>query len=49
MAPRVDKILAAPGKEQFDFGAWTKDLGKKIWSAPTQIFGAVSKAFGKKA
>lgn len=49
VAPRVDKILAAPGKEQFDFGAWTKDLGKKIWSAPTQIFGAVSKAFGKKA
>ncbi len=46
--PRVDKILAAPGKEEFDFGAWTKDLGKKIWSAPTQIFGAVSKAFGKK-
>ncbi|MBD5400387.1 hypothetical protein HDR61_01400 [bacterium] len=46
--PRVNKILAAPGKDEFDFGTWTKDLGKKIWSAPTQIFGAVSKAMGKK-
>jgi len=49
VAPRVDKMIAAPGKEQFDFGTWTKDLGKKIWSAPTQIFGAISKAVGKKA
>ncbi len=48
VAPRVNKILAAPSKEEFDFGAWTKDLGKKIWSAPTQIFGALSKSFGKK-
>lgn len=49
VAPRVDKILAAPGKEEFDFGAWTKDLGKKIWSAPTQIASAISKAYDKKA
>ena len=49
VAPRVDKILAAPGKEEFDFGTWTKDLGKKIWSAPTQIASAISKSYGKKA
>jgi len=47
--PRVNKILAAPTKEQFDFGTWTKDLGKKIWSVPTQIFSGISKAIGKKA
>lgn len=49
IAPRIDKILAVSGKEQFDFGTWVKDLGKKIWSAPTQIFSAISKAYGKKA
>lgn len=47
ISPEVDKILAGNGKEQFDFGNWAKDLGKKIWNAPQQIFGAVSKAFGK--
>ena len=41
---QVDKILAAPGKEEFDFGKWTLDLGKTIWSAPTKIFDSVSKA-----
>lgn len=46
--PKVDGLLAAEGKEQFDFGKWTKDLGKKLWSMPQQIFTTVSKALGKK-
>lgn len=46
--PKVDGIITAEGKEQFDFGAWAKGLGKKIWAAPQQIFDAVSKAVGKK-
>lgn len=46
--PKVDGLLAAEGKEQFDFGKWTKDLGKKIWSLPQQVFTTVSKALGKK-
>lgn len=46
--PKVDRILTGGGKEQFDFGTWAKDLGKKIWNAPQQIFGAISKAVGKK-
>ncbi len=46
--PKVDGIITAGGKEQFDFGTWAKGLGKKIWSAPQQIFDAVSKAVGKK-
>ena len=46
--PKVDGILTGGGKEQFDFGTWAKDLGKKIWNAPQQIFGAISKAVGKK-
>lgn len=46
--PKVDGLLASEGKEQFDFGIWAKDLGKKIWSTPQQIFGAINKAMGKK-
>ena len=46
--PKVMGILTVGGKEQFDFGQWAKGLGKKIWSAPTQIFSGISKAFGKK-
>lgn len=45
--PKVDGILTAEGKEQFDFGNWAKDLGKKIWDSPRQIFESVSKAMGK--
>lgn len=45
--PKVDAILIAEGKEQFDFGTWAKDLGKKIWNSPKQIFESVSKAMGK--
>lgn len=45
--PKVDGILNIGGKESFDFGTWAKDLGKKIWHAPAQIFESVSKAIGK--
>ena len=48
ISPKVDAILGKGSKEQFDFGTWTKDLGKKIWGMPQQIFDAVSKAAGKK-
>lgn len=48
VSPRVDAILGKDSKEQFDFGAWTRDLGKKIWSAPQQIFDAISKSMGNK-
>ena len=48
ISPKVDAILGKDSKEQFDFGTWTKDLGKKIWGMPQQIFDAVSKAAGKK-
>lgn len=33
--------------EQFDFGAWTYDLGKKIIHAPVQIAEKISKAMDK--
>lgn len=48
ISPKVDTILGKDSKEQFDFGTWTKDLGKKIWGMPQQIFDAVSKAAGNK-
>ena len=49
--PKVSAIfgLDKAGKgEQFDFGTWAKDLGKKIWNTPKQIFGIISNAVGKK-
>lgn len=49
--PKVSAIfgLDKAGKdEQFDFGTWAKDLGKKIWNIPKQIFGIISNAVGKK-
>lgn len=45
--PKVDGIITANSKEQFDFGNWAKDLGKKIWDSPKQIFENISKAMGK--
>lgn len=45
--PKVDAILTVDTKEQFDFGTWAKDLGKKIWDSPRQIFESISKATGK--
>lgn len=48
VSPRVDAMLGKDGSELFDFGTWTKNLGQKIWSAPQQIFDAVSKAMAKK-
>lgn len=45
--PKVDSLITAEGKEQFDFGTWAKDLGKTIWNSPKQIFEKVSKALGK--
>lgn len=44
--PKVDGLLASEGKESFDFGKWTKDFGKTVWSAPQRWLGAVFK--GKK-
>ncbi len=49
LSPKIDGLLGKDGKEMFDFGTWTKDLGKKIWNSPSQIFSAVGKAIGKKS
>ena len=49
--PKVSAIFGldkADKGEQFDFGTWAKDLGKKIWNIPKQIFGIISNAVGKK-
>lgn len=44
--PGEDASLATG--EQFDFGAWTYDLGKKIWHAPQQIAEKIVNAVAKK-
>jgi len=44
VSPKIDKLLGGSGSEEFDFGAWVKDLGKKAWNAPQQwISGALKK------
>lgn len=47
---KVDAVFGldkAASGEQFNFGQWAKDLGKKIWNTPKQLFGIISKAVGK--
>ena len=46
--PKIDGMLGGDPKEEFDYGAWVKDLGKSIWNIPTKIGETVEKATGKK-
>lgn len=48
ISPKIDEMLGGDGKEEFDFGGWVKDMGKRIWRAPEQLFEQISKAVGKK-
>ncbi len=47
ISPRIDGLLGKDGKSDFDYGAWIKDLGKSIWSAPVKIAEGVSKQLGQ--
>ncbi|MDR0741164.1 MAG: hypothetical protein LBF28_00110 [Rickettsiales bacterium] len=50
VSPKIDKLLSsADGKEDFDYGGWIKDLGKRIWNIPTKIAENVTKGMGKKS
>jgi hypothetical protein len=47
--PRINKLLSsAGGKEEFDYGGWVKDIGKRIWNIPTQLAESITKNMGKK-
>lgn len=49
VSPKIDEILGATKPDtSFDFGGQIKLLGQKIWSAPRQIFDAISRAMAKK-
>lgn len=48
VAPKIDELLGGKSTSDFDFGGNILTLGKKIWSVPTQIAEAISKAAGKK-
>ena len=43
---KVDGILGGGGSDSFDFGAWAKDLGKRIWRIPQQLTDSLTKAMG---
>lgn len=45
--PKVDKLLAGDGKEQFDFGGWIKGIGRAAWNGPLNTVKKVTEAFGK--
>jgi hypothetical protein len=48
MSPKIDTLLCKDSKEEFDYGNWVKDLGKRIWGAPAQITEQITKATEKK-
>lgn len=41
---RIEAMLPSVGNEDFDFGGQIKQLGKNIWSLPSQIVGKIGKA-----
>lgn len=47
ISPKIDKLLGGNGSEEFDFGTWVKDLGKKVWSAPQNWVSGVIEKLGK--
>ncbi|MBN1324948.1 MAG: hypothetical protein JW974_01905 [Alphaproteobacteria bacterium] len=48
MSQKIDTLLGKDSKEEFDYGNWIKDLGKRIWGAPAQITEQITKATEKK-
>lgn len=49
VSPKIDKLLgSAGGKEDFDYGGWVKDLGKRVWDIPNQVAEIFTKNMGKK-
>lgn len=53
LSPKIDDLLGGSEeskdkKEEFDYGGWIKDFGKRIWGAPAQIADQIAKATEKK-
>ena len=46
VSPKIDKLLGGDGSEEFDFGKWVKDLGKKAWHAPQDMISGIAKKLG---
>lgn len=47
VSPKIDKLLGGKGSEEFDFGAWVKNLGKKVWNTPQDWISGIAKKLGK--
>ena len=45
--PKVDKLLGKDGKEVFDYGQWTKDIGTQLWKFPASITEKITSKLGK--
>ena len=43
VSPEIDKMLGSgkDGKEEFDYGQWVKDFGKRAYETPGKIYTAV--------
>jgi hypothetical protein len=56
VSPKIDALLSlkkngidgSGSGEEFDYGGWVKDLGKRIWNVPNQVAGMFTKDMGKK-
>lgn len=47
VSPKIDKLLGGNGGEEFDYGKWVKDLGKRAWRAPQDWVSGIAKKLGK--
>lgn len=47
VSPKIDKVLGGGGSEEFDYGNWVKNLGKKAWQAPQEWISGVAQKLGK--
>ena len=46
ISPKIDKLLGKDKKEEFDYGTWLKDLGKKAFELPGKLTETVTNKIG---
>lgn len=47
VSPKIDKLLAGKGSEDFDYGTWIKNIGKTAWAKPQEWLSGLAKKLGK--
>jgi hypothetical protein len=47
VSPRIDALFGKDSKEEFDYGGWLKDMGKRGFNIPKNIGEKFTKNMGK--